>query len=143
MKIGITVEDPDLEAPVAQRFGLCRYLLVVDSEALTFEAVPNPGASPGTQSGIQIVILAISKGVEMLITGYISPTAEKHLTENGIRVIPGVQGAASAALNSLRQDPFDRASASFHGSHLCLVSLSQGHERKRRRTQTDRGLSRK
>jgi predicted Fe-Mo cluster-binding NifX family protein len=111
MKIGITVEVPDLEAPVAQRFGLCRYLLVVDSEALDFEAVPNPGASAGTQSGIQMVILAISKGVEMLVTGYISPTAQKHLTENGIRVIPGVQGTASAALDSLRRDLLDRTCA--------------------------------
>jgi len=110
MKVGITVEEPDLEAAVAQRFGLCRYLLVVDSETLSFEAVSNPGASAAAQSGIQMVILAISKGVEVLITGYLSPTAQKHLTENGIRVIRGVQGKASEALKVLKQDMLDRPS---------------------------------
>ena len=108
MKVGITVEEPDLEAAVALRFGLCRYLLVVDSETLSFEAVPNPGASAAEQSGIQMVILAIRKGVEVLITGYLSPTAQKHLTENGIRVIRGVQGTASAALNRLKKNRLGR-----------------------------------
>lgn len=105
MKVGITVEEPDLEADVAQRFGLSRYLLIVDSETSAFEAVPNPG---GAQSGIQMVILAISKGVETLITGYLSPTAQKYLSENGIQVIRGVQGTASAALNSLKKDSLER-----------------------------------
>jgi predicted Fe-Mo cluster-binding NifX family protein len=70
MKVGITTEDPDLEAEVAQRFGLSRYLLVVDSETLSFEAVPNPGASAAAQSGIQAVIVAISQGVDVVITGF-------------------------------------------------------------------------
>jgi len=111
MKIGITAENPDLETPVAQRFGLCRFLLVVDSETLAFEAVPNQGASGGTQSGIEMVILAISSGVEVLITGYLSPTAQKYLTQNGIRVISGFQGKASAALTSFGRDLSDRDAA--------------------------------
>jgi predicted Fe-Mo cluster-binding NifX family protein len=110
MKIGITTEEPDMEAFVAQRFGLCRYLLVVDSETLSFEAVPNPGASAVAQSGIEMVILAISHGAEVVVTGFISPTAHKHLTENGIRVIQEVQGKASAALKNLEKDMLERAS---------------------------------
>jgi predicted Fe-Mo cluster-binding NifX family protein len=107
MKIGITVDKSDLEATVTQRFGLCRYLLIVDSENLSWEALPNPGASGSTHSGIEMVILSISNGVEVLITGYLSPTAEKHLTENGIRVIRGVQGTAATAINSLREGKLD------------------------------------
>jgi predicted Fe-Mo cluster-binding NifX family protein len=110
MRVGITTEEPDLEADVAQRFGLSRYLLVVDSETLSFEAVPNPGASAAAQSGIQTVILGISQGVDVVITGFLSPTAHKHLTENGIRVIQGVQGKASAALKSLKGEALESAS---------------------------------
>jgi predicted Fe-Mo cluster-binding NifX family protein len=110
MKIGITTEEPDLEAAVAQRFGLSRYLLVVDSETLSFKAVHNPGASAIEQSGIQMVILAISQGVEVVATGFISPTAHNHLTENGIRVMRGVQGKASAALKNLEKGMLERAS---------------------------------
>jgi predicted Fe-Mo cluster-binding NifX family protein len=110
MRVGITTEEPDLEADVAQRFGWCRYLLVVDSETLSFEAVPNPGASAGAQSGIQTVILAISQGVAVVITGFLSPTAHKHLSENGIRVIQGVQGKASAGLKSLKREALESAS---------------------------------
>jgi predicted Fe-Mo cluster-binding NifX family protein len=110
MKIGIPVDEPKLEAAVGQRFGLGRYMLVVDSETLAFEAVPNQGASAISQSGIQMVILAISSGVEAVITGYLSPTAQKHLTQNGIVVIGGIQGTASEALNSLKKDILERVS---------------------------------
>jgi len=111
VKIGITVEQPNLGSKVAERFGLSPYLLVVDSQTLSFEAIPNPGASGGAQAGIQMVILAISHGVEVLLTGYLSPVAEKHLTRNGIKVIRGVAGTAGAALKACGQDPGEHALA--------------------------------
>jgi predicted Fe-Mo cluster-binding NifX family protein len=108
MKIGITAEGPDLEARVGHRFGLSKYLLIVDSETLSMEAVPNEGAVSGEHSGIQMIILAISHQVETLITGYLSPTVEGHLIKNGIKVIHGFKGNASTALEAVR------AGQSFH-----------------------------
>jgi hypothetical protein len=56
-----------------------------------------------------MVILAVSNRVEILITGYLSPTAKKYLIENGIKVIQGVRGTASEALSSMTEGRMDRA----------------------------------
>ena len=104
MKTGITAEGPNLEADVGTRFGQSGYLLIVDSETLSLEAVPNEEETNGRQHGVQMVILAISHRVDRVITGYISPAAERHLVQNGIRVISGFRGTASAALEHLRNE---------------------------------------
>ena len=67
MKIGITADGPDTGAMVERRFGLARYLLIVDSETLSVEAIHNEEEISGRQHGIQMVILAISQKVEMII----------------------------------------------------------------------------
>ena len=104
MKTGITAEGPNLEAEVGRRFGQAGYLLIVDSETGSLETIPNEEEISGRQHGIQMVILAISHKVETVITGYISPTAEKYLVQNGIRVISGFRGVASDALEDFRSD---------------------------------------
>ena len=104
MKIGITADGPNLEAEVGRRFGQSGYLLIVDSDIRSVEAVPNKEEISGRPHGIQMVILAISHKIETVITGYISPTAEKYLIQNGIKVISGFRGVASTALDDFRSE---------------------------------------
>ena len=77
MKIAVSAAGPDLEAKVGHRFGTSEYFLVIDLESNDYEPVSNPGASGQRGSGMQAVVLAISKDVRAVLTGYCSPTAEK------------------------------------------------------------------
>lgn len=104
MRIGISAEYPSLDAKVGDRFGTSEYLLIVDSDTGEMEAIVNPGASSPSHSGIQAVILAISRKLDALLTGYLSPTAEKHLTSNGIRVVRGLAGSVSEVLDRYTKD---------------------------------------
>lgn len=104
MKIGIAAEGPNLESEVGRRFGQSRYLLIVDSKTSSLEAILNKEEINGRQHGIQMVVLSISHRVEAVITGYLSPTAEKHLVKNNISVISGFRGTAAAALEEFRGD---------------------------------------
>ncbi len=79
MRIAISADGGDLEAKVGDRFGLSQYLVIVDLKTMAFEAVPNPGASGQRGTGIQAVVLAISKNVNAVLTGYMSQTAKRHL----------------------------------------------------------------
>jgi predicted Fe-Mo cluster-binding NifX family protein len=103
MRVAVSAEGPDLGSRVGERFGLSPYLLIVDPETMAVEALPNPGASGTGPAGIQAVILAIGKRPEVLITGTLSPTAEGHLTGNGIRVVKGVRGRVMDALEGVLQ----------------------------------------
>lgn len=103
MRIGISAQGPSLDSKIAERFGTSEYLLIFDSETGKFEAIRNPGASSLSHSGIQAVIAVISKKPDVLLTGYLSPTAEKHLTANGIRVVRGTNGSAHEAIEMFMQ----------------------------------------
>ena len=92
MKIAVSAAGSNLEAKVGHRFGTSQYLLVIDLESNDYEPVSNPGASGQRGSGMQAVVLAISKDVRAVLTGYCSPTAEKYLLRNGIQVVTGVSG---------------------------------------------------
>ena len=108
MKIAISADGADLEARVAHRFGTARYLVIVDLDSGDFEAAPNPGASAQRGAGMQAVVLAISKGVKTLLTGWCSPAIRQQLTTNGIEVISGLSGTVGELVDKYRKGEFQK-----------------------------------
>ncbi len=104
MRIAISADGPSLDTTVGERFGTSKYLLIFDSETGEVDTVVNPGAASLSHSGIQAVITVISRKPDVLLTGYLSPTAEKHLTSNGIRVVRVTGGSVSKALEHFNQN---------------------------------------
>jgi predicted Fe-Mo cluster-binding NifX family protein len=108
MKIAMPADAPHLDARIADRLGLAPYLLVVDTEDMTFEAVPGPPRTGGPGAGIQIVTQALGMGARALLTGYISPYIARTLEKNGIEVITPVSGSARDAVEIYRLGAFKR-----------------------------------
>ena len=102
MRIAISSDKPDLEARVGSRWGTSKYLMVIDLRTMAVESLPNSGASGQGGGGIQAVVLAISKKVDAVLTGYCSPTAEKYLTANGIEVLTGVSGTVAEVVEKYK-----------------------------------------
>jgi|GEM_PF-2676289 len=50
MKICVTSTGPSMDAPVDPRFGRCQYFMIVGSETMEYEAMPNPSVGA---SGVQ------------------------------------------------------------------------------------------
>ena len=73
MKIAVSSDSAEIEAKVAHKFGTAKYLVIIDLESGDSEAVPNPGASAQRGAGMQAVVLAISKDLKAVLTGYCSP----------------------------------------------------------------------
>jgi len=53
MKIGISSTGEDLNAQVDPRFGRCQYFLIVDTDTMNFESIPNESAMASGGAGIQ------------------------------------------------------------------------------------------
>lgn len=70
---------------------------------MEIEAIPNPGAAGKAAAGVQAVVIAISKEVDTVLTGYCSPTAMKYLRDNGIEVVTGVEGTVAEAVAQYRK----------------------------------------
>ena len=106
MKIAISAQGEGLDTMVGHRFGTSPYLLVVDAETDDFKPIPIPGVRGGKGSGMQVVALAVGEAVEVVLTGYCSPVAEKYLTDSGIKVVTGIQGNVAQVVDDFKKGAF-------------------------------------
>ena len=109
MKIAMPVDAPNLDAQVENRLGTASYLLVVDTETGTFEAVQTPAGTSGPGAGIQIVSMAVGMGAEVVLCGYIAPYIAETLEKSGVRILTAVRGRARDVVDGFQRGDFDRA----------------------------------
>jgi predicted Fe-Mo cluster-binding NifX family protein len=102
MKICVTALSGNLEAQIDPRFGRCPYFVIVDSETMAFEAVPNTASGSMSGAGIQAAQAVASKGAEVLITGNVGPNAFQALSAAGIRVVIGASGNVREAIEKYK-----------------------------------------
>lgn len=67
MKICVSASADNLDAPVDPRFARCRYFIIVDSESMKPEAVPNIAAAAVGGAGIQAAQIVACKGANVVI----------------------------------------------------------------------------
>ena len=103
MKICVSAISDSLDAEVDPRFGRCPYFVIVDTETLEFEAVPNIASSSVGGAGIQAAQIVASRGVKVLITGNIGPNAFQALSAANIKVITGAFGTVREAIEKYKR----------------------------------------
>jgi predicted Fe-Mo cluster-binding NifX family protein len=108
VKIVVTSDGPDVEAKVAHKFGTARYLSIVDLDSNRIEVVLNPNALSQKGSGIHTIVLAISKEVKAVLTGYCNPSARHQLESNGIEVLSNLSGTVKEVIQQYREGKIQR-----------------------------------
>ena len=73
MKIVVTANGADLDAPASPVFGRCPTYVFVDTETMQFEAVGNPAVAAGGGAGIQAAQFVIERGAQAVVTGTWAP----------------------------------------------------------------------
>ena len=103
MKVAVTSQGKSLGAPVDPRFGRAAYILIVDSDAGTFEVLDNSeNVNAFKGAGIQAAAAVADRGVDVLLTGYCGPKAFQVLAAAGVKVVNDVGGTAKEALKALK-----------------------------------------
>ncbi len=69
MRIAITSQGNSLESILDQRFGHCKYFVIVDMQTGAIEIIPNPYSEAEEQAGTLAVKLLSSKNVNKIISG--------------------------------------------------------------------------
>jgi len=103
MKICATAAAGSLDAQVDPRFGRCPYFVIVDSESMQFEAIPNVALGAMSGAGIQAAQTVASRGVKVLITGNVGPNAFQALSAAGIKVVIGAFGTVREAIEKYKR----------------------------------------
>ncbi|NLZ18281.1 MAG: dinitrogenase iron-molybdenum cofactor biosynthesis protein [Desulfobulbaceae bacterium] len=99
MKLAVTAKGPELDSEVDPRFGRAQYILIVDEDSLSFEAVDNSAnANAFKGAGIQAATMISEKGAQVLLTGYCGPKAFQVLEAAEIKVASDVSGTVREAV---------------------------------------------
>lgn len=113
MKIAVSSSGQTLDSAVETRFGRCPYFLIVNPATLEFESIANANAELGGGAGIQSAQLIAEKGPSFVLTGNCGPNAIQVLKKAGIKVVTGVSGSVSQAVQqfaagSLKSSPAEQ-----------------------------------
>jgi predicted Fe-Mo cluster-binding NifX family protein len=108
MKLAITAQDTDLNAPIETRFGRARYLLIVDSESGSLRVHDKAENADGLQgAGIQSAQAAVKLGAQALLTGHVGPKALETLQAAGIAVCVGATGTVAETIEAFHAGKLD------------------------------------
>jgi len=118
MRICVSASANSLDALVDPRFGRCPYFLIVDSETMQFEAVPNPALGAMGGAGIQAAQILASKGAKVVITGNVGPNAFQALSAAGIKIITGAYGTVREVVEKYRRGELKETNAPTVGGHF-------------------------
>lgn len=118
MKICVTASSRGLDAQADPRFGRCQYFVIVDSDTMDFEAMPNMSADTMGGAGIQAAQAVANKGVEVVITGNVGPNAIQTLSLAGIKIITGAFGTVREVIKMYESGQLKETSGATVGEHF-------------------------
>jgi predicted Fe-Mo cluster-binding NifX family protein len=100
MKIAVPSTKPDLSGMVEQKLGSAAYLLVIETDDMSFTVLDGPSKSSGPGAGVQAVSLVVSMGAQAVLVGYISSGIINALKKQGVVVSTDVSGSVEEAVTS-------------------------------------------
>ena len=107
MKIAISSDGETIESKIDQRFGRCKYFLIVNTEDKeNVTAVENEGAIEGHGAGIKAAQQIGELGVEIVITGSLGPNATGVLDKLEIKAYHA-SGIVKEAVESFEKDELE------------------------------------
>jgi len=98
LKVVVSATSENLDAQIDPRFGRCQFFVIVDTDTMSFEALPNTSQSAPSGAGIQAAQNVATKGVHAVLTGNVGPNAFQALSAAGINIITGVSGTVKEAI---------------------------------------------
>jgi predicted Fe-Mo cluster-binding NifX family protein len=99
MKVAVTAQGKSIDDKLDPRFGRAKYLLIVDTETMEYQALENTQNLDLPQgAGIQAAQNVINEGVGAVVTGNCGPKAFTTLTAARVEVYIGAQGTVRGAV---------------------------------------------
>ncbi len=84
MRIVVSAQGENLDAPASPVFGRCPTYVFVNTETLEFEAVANPAMNQAGGAGIQAAQFVVNEGAQAVLTGNLGPNAFGVLQAAGV-----------------------------------------------------------
>ena len=103
MKVAVSASGGTLDSSVDPRFGRSPYYVLVDTETMEYEAVPNTSMNAPSGAGIGAAQVVARKGVDAVLTGSAGPNATQVLSQSGIEILTGAQGTVRQVVDAFKK----------------------------------------
>ena len=120
MKVCITAVSNSMDAKVDQRFGRCQHFLIVNSETMEFQAIPNDALQTTHGAGIQAAQTVANSGIKVVVTGNVGPNAFRVLSAAGIKIVTGAFGTVRDAVEKYKKGQLQEISSPTVNGHFGL-----------------------
>jgi predicted Fe-Mo cluster-binding NifX family protein len=124
MKVMVTAQGSDLEAPSNPRFGRCPMFVFVDTETMAFEAIPNPAASASGGAGIQAAQFVVEQGAEAVLTGNVGPNAAEVLRAADVPVYLNNERTIKFSVEAFKEGRLAKAQGATVAAHTGMGGRS-------------------
>ena len=111
MKVAISMNTPQLDAPIEKRFGRCKAFLIIDRDTLDWQGLANPGAKASGGAGTQAAQFLAGQRVQAVISGAFGPKAHATLKAAGIQTYSAKSDTARSLVEDLRANRLKKASS--------------------------------
>ena len=118
MKVVVSSLGTDLMSQVDPRFGRCPYFLIVDTDTMAYEAIPNSAVGAAHGAGIQATQLVVSTGAKTVLTGQVGPNAFQALSASRVQVLTGASGTVREAVERFKKGELKAARRPTVGGHF-------------------------
>jgi predicted Fe-Mo cluster-binding NifX family protein len=118
MKICVSASSDSLDAAVDSRFGRCPYFVIVDSETMEYNVIPNASTGASHGAGIQAAQTVANMGVKAVITGNVGPNAFNVLSATGIKIVTGASGSVRDAVEKYKSGQLKEVGNPTVGGHF-------------------------
>lgn len=139
MRVAVSANGANLEAPASPVFGRCPVYVFVDTETMASEAVENPAQSAGGGAGIQAAQLVVERGAQAVLTGNVGPNAFQVLQAAQVQVYPFEGGTVRQAVEAFREGRLVAAHSATGAQHAGMGQGQAPAASDRRNTPPDRG----
>mgnify|MGYP005838988801 CR=1 FL=1 len=102
MKIAISANGADLNAATSPVFGRCAYYILLDTETMAYEALPNSASGAAHGAGIGAAQSMLNHGVEAVISGNVGPNAFHVLQAANVAVYLSPEGTVAEAVEAFK-----------------------------------------
>jgi predicted Fe-Mo cluster-binding NifX family protein len=137
VKVVVTANGTDLDAPISPIFGRCLAYVLVETETMRLEATANPEIDALRGAGFGAAELVVERGAQAVVTGSVGPNAFRVLRAAGVPVYLSGGGTVREAIQAYktgRLRPVKEANLPTHSgtSEGIGVGVDRGVDRGRR-----------
>ncbi len=126
MIAAVSATNGSLDAQIDPRFGRCQYFVIVDTESMGFEVLPNTSRTTPHGAGIQAGQTLANHRVQVVLTGNVGPNAFRVLSSAGIRVITGLSGTVREVTEKLKAGQLKETTAPTSSMHFGAGGWGRG-----------------